>query len=96
MKYLAVTCVFLALCVVILFNMYKDSRNEINTLKNEKKALITSIEEMRNAEMEANRTIKRLREAALSGKDNMDWYAGIIPYDVLSVLQERHNRHRKN
>ena len=96
MKYLAVTCFFLAVCVVILFNMYKDSRNEINTLKNEKKALITSIEEMRNAEVEANKTIKRLREAALSGKDSMDWYNDTVPLNVLSVMQERHNRRRKN
>ena len=96
MKYLAVTCVFLAICVIILFNLYTNSRNEINTLKNEKNVLETTIEEMKNAEMASNKTIKRLREAIADNKDDFDWYRHPIPLSVLNELQKQHNSRKTN
>ena len=54
------------------------------------------LEEAQNAEVEANKSIKQLRKTLENSKANMDWYNTPIPSDLLNVMQERHNRNRKN
>ena len=49
-----------------------------------------------NAEVEANITIRELRNKIRDNQKSIDWYNTPIPTDVLNVLQERHNRRRKN
>lgn len=96
MKYLAIACVFLALVSVFFARGFINRGKEIESLKGEKDNLINIIEGYKNAEMEANKSIKQLRKAIEDNKDNLDWYYQPIPFDLLNVMQERHNRNRKN
>ena len=96
MKYLAIACVFLALVSIFFARGFINRGKEIESLKGEKDNLISIIEGYKNAEVEANKSIKQLRKAIENSKDNMDWYNTPIPADLLNVMQERHNRNRKN
>ena len=96
MKYLAIACGILALVCVLIFKGYVNRGKEITALENDKDKLINTIKEYQNAEMEANKSIKQLRETLKSNQANMDWYRQPLPVDVLNVLQERHNRNRKD
>ena len=96
MKYLAIACVFLAMVSIFFARGFFNRGKEIESLKGEKDNLINIIEGYKNAEMEANKSIKQLRKTLEISKTNMDWYNTPIPGDLLSVLQERHNRSRKD
>lgn len=96
MKYLAIACVLLALVSIFFARGFFNRGKEIESLKGEKDNLINIIEGYKNAEMEANKSIKQLRKALENSKDNLDWYNTPIPSDLLNVLQERHNRNRKD
>lgn len=95
MKYLAILCVVFFLIAVIAIKGFIDRGVEIESLRDEKNKLINLLEETQNAEVEANITIKELREQ-LVDKNNLDWYNGAIPTDLLDSLRKRHNRNRKN
>lgn len=96
MKYLAIACVFLALVSIFFARGFINRGKEIESLKGEKDNLINIIEDYKNAEVEANKSIKQLRKAIENSKDNLYWYNTPIPADLLNVMQERHNRNRKN
>ena len=95
-KALGIICIILALCVYILFSMYIHSREEITTLESEKNRLTNIVKGYQNAEVEANITIRELRNKIRDNQKSVDWYNTPIPSDVLNILQERHNRRRKN
>ena len=94
LKILSIYCVFTTILVGILFYMYKQSQKENAVLESEKKGLINIVKGYQNAEVEANITIKELREQ-LVDKNNLDWYNGAIPADLLDSVRKRHNRNRK-
>lgn len=96
MKYLAILCVALFFVAAIAIKGFIDRGVEIESLRDEKNKLMDLLEEAQNAEMEANKSIKQLRKAIENSKDNLDWYNTPIPSDLLNVMQERHNRNRKN
>lgn len=95
LKILPIYCVISTLLVGILFYMYKQSQKENAVLEREKKGFINIVKGYQNAEVEANITIKELR-SQLSDKNNLDWYNGAIPADLLDSVRKRHNRNRKN
>lgn len=95
-KVLGTICVILAVSAYILFSMYRHSQKEIATLESEKNSLTNMVKGYQNAEVEANITIRELRNKIRDNKKSSDWYNTPIPTDVLDVLQERHNRNRKN
>jgi hypothetical protein len=76
--------------------MYTDSQKEITALESEKNGLINAMKGYQNAEVEANLTIKQLRNQIRDNKESTDWYNTPVPVELLNVLQERHNRNRKN
>lgn len=94
LKILSIYCVFTTILVGILFYMYKQSQKENAVLESEKKGLINIVKGYQNAEVEANITIKELREQ-LVDKNNLDWYNGAIPANLLDRVRKRHNRNRK-
>lgn len=76
--------------------MYKHSQKEVATLESEKNSLTNMVKGYQNAEVEANITIRELRNKIRDNQKSIDWYNTPIPDDVLDVLQKRHNRNRKN
>jgi uncharacterized coiled-coil DUF342 family protein len=80
---------------VFAINGYLERGKEIDRLKSEKNGLINIIEDYKNAEVETNKTINKLRETIKSNKESFDWYDTPIPRDVLDVMRKRHNRNRK-
>ena len=95
-KVLGTICVILAVSAYIMFSMYKHSRDEIITLESDITRLTNIVKGYQNAEMEANITIKELREQIRSNQESTDWYNTPIPANVLDVMQKRHNRNRKH
>ena len=95
-KILGIMCVILIVSVYILFSRYEYSKKQITTLEIEKNNLVNIVKGYQNAEVEANKTINRLRKTLESSKANMDWYNTPIPFELLDVMQKRHNRNRKN
>lgn len=92
---------YLIICAGILFIWGAISQYRVNSLQDEvqklelnNKNLELQIGRARNAELEANKTIAALREAAEINQNNFDWYRQPVPADVLGELQKRHNRHR--
>ena len=73
-----------------------NAKNKITSLEAEKNVLELTVRRVKNAEVEANKTISSLRKSANSSKESLDWYNTRLPDDMLNVLQERHNRNRAN
>lgn len=96
MKYIATLAVFLAVCLYFTFNRLVIAKDKIKSLESEKNNLVNIVKGYQNAEVEANITIKQLRDKIRDNKKSSDWYNTPIPTDVLDVMQERHNRRRKN
>lgn len=102
-KVLGTICVILAVSAYVLFSMYRHSQKEIKALdkeitdlESEKTRLTNIVKGYQNAEVEANITIRELRNKIRDNKQSTDWYNTPIDANVLNVLQERHNRNRKN
>lgn len=91
-KILSIVCSILAVCAYTLFSMYTDSQKEITVLESEKNGLINAMKGYQNAEVEANLTIKQLRNQIRDNKESTDWYNTPIPTDVLDIIRKRHNR----
>ena len=96
MKYIAVLAAILAVCLYFAINRLVIANDKINSLEREKNNLVNIVKGYQNAEVEANKTINRLRKTLESSKANMDWYNTPIPFELLDVMQKRHNRNRKN
>lgn len=96
MKYIAILAVVLAVCLYFAINRLVIANDKINSLEREKNNLVNIVKGYQNAEVEANKTINRLRKTLESSKANMDWYNTPIPFELLDVMQKRHNRNRKN
>ena len=96
MKYIAVLAVILAVCLYFAINRLVVDNDKINSLESEKNNLINIVKGYQNAEVEANITIKQLRDKIRNNNQSNDWYNTPIDANVLNILQERHNRRRKN
>lgn len=96
MKYISILTVILAACLYFAINRLVVAKDKINSLESEKNNLINIMKGYQNAEVEANKTINQLRKTLESSKANMDWYNTPIPFELLDVMQKRHNRNRKN
>ena len=96
MKYIAVLAVILAVCLYFAINRLVVAKDKINSLESEKNNLINIVKGYQNAEVEANITIKQLRDKIRNNNQSNDWYNTPIDANVLNILQERHNRRRKN
>lgn len=72
--------------------MYTDSQKEITALESEKNGLINMMKGYQNAEVEANLTIKQLRNQIRDNKESTDWYNTPVPVELLDVIRKRHNR----
>ena len=95
-KILGIISAVSALCAYFLFSMYTNSQKEIAVLETEKNSLTNIVKGYQNAEVEANHTIRQLRNQIRDNQKNTDWYNTPIPAELLSIMQERHNRSRKN
>ena len=95
-KVLGIICVILAVTAYVLFSMYIHSREEISALESDKTRLTNIVKGYQNAEVEANITIRELRNQIRDNQKSVDWYNTPIPADILDVMQKRHNRNRKN
>ena len=73
-----------------------NAKKEITTLESEKKALTINIERYKNAEVEANKTIKSLRKSSKSSPNCLDWSRTPVCVESINELQKRHNRNRAN
>ena len=73
-----------------------NAKKEITTLESEKTALTINIERYKNAEVEANKTIKSLRKSAESNPNCLDWSRTPVCVESINELQKRHNRNRAN
>ena len=85
-KVLGIICVILAVTAYFLFSMYIHSREEISALESDKTRLTNIVKGYQNAEVEANITIKELREQIRSNQESTDWYNTPIPANVLDVM----------
>ena len=95
-KVLGTICVILAVSAYILFSMYRYTQKEKNALESEKNRLTNIVKGYQNAEVEANITIRELRNKIRDNQKSVDWYNTPIDANVLNILQKRHNRNRKN
>ena len=96
MKYIAVLAVILAVCLYFAIDRLVIAKDKINSLESEKNRLTNIVKGYQNAEVEANITIKQLRDKIRNNNQSNDWYNTPIDANVLNILQERHNRRRKN
>lgn len=92
MKYIITLAVIIAVVSCFLYSRVITLEKEKTTLESEKTALLTTVERYKDAQMEANKTIKRLREISQVNKENLDWYNSLTPVEFVKFLQERHNR----
>ena len=92
MKYIVGMCVILAVLVLLCLWRIDYLSEKNNVLETEKTALLTTVERYKDAQVEANKTIKRLREISQNDKNNFDWYNSRVPNEFIKLLQERHNR----
>ena len=96
MKYIAVLTAILAVCLYFAIDRLVIAKDKINSLESEKNRLTNIVKGYQNAEVEANITIKQLRDKIRNNNQSNDWYNTPIDANVLNILQERHNRRRKN
>lgn len=96
MKILIGILIFAVAWGVIQSYRLDNAQKSISSLESEKTALTINIERYKNAEMEANKTIKSLRKSSQSSPNCLDWARTPVCVDMLNVLQERHNRNRAN
>ena len=80
------------------FQSYRldNAQKSISSLESEKTALTINIERYKNAEVEANKTIKSLRKSAESNPNCLDWSRTPVCVESINELQKRHNRNRAN
>ena len=95
MKYIVILTVSLAVTAFFLYSRVITLEKDKTSLESEKTALMTTIERYKNAQVESNKTIKKLREISKTNKESSDWYDNSIPDDYIKFLQERHNRSRR-
>lgn len=96
MKYIAILSVILAVCLYFTFNRLVIANDKINALESEKNNLINIVKGYQNVEVEANITIKQLRDKIRNNNQSNDWYNTPIDANVLNILQKRHNRNKAN
>lgn len=95
-KILAICAGILLILMIISHFRAEYWENKANNLEKQNKLLNSSLERIKNAEVETNKTITALRKSSQINKNNLDWYRMPIPNDVLVELQKRHNRYRNH
>lgn len=94
MKTIILISVFLALWCFYLNYSIDLLKKENISLQGEKNALSETIKGYKNAKVESDRTIKKLRAAAEKDKENLDWYNQRVPYDVLDIMQKQYDNNK--
>lgn len=96
MRYVMIAFVILC-CICVYLNRRVDTLKEENArLESEKNNLSLMIKEYKNAQMEADKTIKKLRESIKDNQENLDWYNERVPYDVLDIMQKQYSNNKAN
>ena len=70
--------------------LIKHQYDEITTLTAQKNELEATLEKARQANVEANNQIKKLRQLKATDNETADWYNRRLPDSVLMLLQERY------
>lgn len=70
--------------------LIKHQYDEITTLTAQKNELEATLEKARQANVEANNQIKKLRQLKATDNETADWYNRRLPDTVLMLLQERY------
>ena len=70
--------------------LIKYQYDKITALEAQKNELEATIEKAREANVEANKQIKKLRELKATDNETTDWYNRRLPDSVLMLLQERY------
>lgn len=96
MKYIAVLAVILAVCLYFAIDRLVIANDKINALESEKNRLTNIVKGYQNAEVEANITIRELRNKIRDNNQSNNWYNTPIPFELLDVMQKRHNRNKTN
>lgn len=96
MKYIAVLAAILSVCLYFAINRLVVANDKINSLESEKNNLINIVKGYQNAEVEANITIRELRDKIRNNNQSNNWYNTPIPFELLDVVQKRHNRNKTN
>lgn len=96
MKYITILAVILAACLYFTIDRLVIANNKINSLESEKNNLVNIVKGYQNAEVEANITIRELRNKIRNNNKSNDWYNTPIPFDLIDVMRKRHNRNKAN
>lgn len=78
---------------VIACWLIKYQYDRITALEAKKTELEATIEKARQANVEANIQIKKLRQLKATDNETADWYNSRLPDSVLMLLQERYGKH---
>lgn len=96
MRYITILSVILTVCLYFTFNRLVIANDKINALESEKNNLVNIVKGYQNAEVEANITIKQLRDKIRNNNQSNNWYNTPIPSDLIDVVRKRHNRNKTN
>ena len=96
MKYLILIIVLMTVGLYFINLQLTNAKNKITSLEAEKNALELTVRRVKNAEVEANKTIKSLRKSAESNPNCLDWSRTPVCVESINELQKRHNRNRTN
>ena len=96
MKYTIAIIILMAIGLYVMNLQLTNAKNKITSLEAEKNALELTVRRVKNAEVEANKTIKSLRKSAESNQSCLDWSHTPVCVESINELQKRHNRNRAN
>lgn len=87
---IAIFCILGALFCWWRIN-YLEEQLTLSIAKNDE--LNATLEKAREANVQANIQIKKLRELKATDNETADWYNSRLPDSVLMLLQERYGKH---
>lgn len=96
MKYILIFAIAISVWCYYLNYRVDTLKKQNARLEAEKNSLSLVIKDYKNAQMEADKTIKTLRDAVEKNKENLDWYNDRVPYDVLDIMQKQYNGNKTN
>lgn len=92
MKIKLILATILIVGAVLSCWLIKYQYDKINTLEKQKNELEQTLEKARQANVEANNQIKKLRQLKATDNETADWYNSRLPDSVLMLLQERYGK----
>ena len=96
MKYILIFAIAISIWCYYLNCRVDDLKKQNARLEAEKNSLSLLIKDYKNAQMEADKAIKTLRDAVKDNKENLDWYNDRVPYDILDIMSKRYNGNKTN